>query len=435
MKKIIALVLAVIMLVSIVPVSAIAVGAKEAEQDKYLAGLADPTFTKTTANYDGYHFKVGTKAVWDCKLYTLSATVTKVNGNFAAFTIKFNSKVSEECTPIDGGWRGYHIYAFSNVESKEYSPSDTMTLIVNTAKIDPFSSSSAAGGMQFIKIRVEKHAYDDDVFPLYSGSTYFADIAKNRKVYPENAGSISEVYVEDTYALGYYVKPLYKINTNAIKVAYTAISFGTYAFPCHLYYRAKGAKTWAKKSFGAKKAWVLSGLKANTVYEIKPVCVIPFKDPETNESKYVLDLVCNPFYLTTAINQIPYLSAVKISGVKYGKKTIPAHWGNYSDGRVVWIPAETLNTCTYTLTLSMRAVPANAKGLYIKVGGAAYYLKGRKGTYSTRMTFQGKGNLKGKKIAAAIAYSSNTIGYAAVGIGSARTIHYRLRNEVTNYKK
>ena len=50
MKKIIALVLAVIMLVSIVPVSAIAVGAKEAEQDKYLAGLADPTFTKTTAN-------------------------------------------------------------------------------------------------------------------------------------------------------------------------------------------------------------------------------------------------------------------------------------------------------------------------------------------------------------------------------------------------
>ena len=430
MKKIIALVLAVIMLVSIVPVSAIAVGAKEAEKDKYLAGLADPTFTKTTANYDGYHFKVGTKAVWDCKLYTLSATVTKVNGNFAAFTIKFNSKVSEECTPIDGGWNGYHIYAISNVESKEYAPSDTMTLIVNTAKIDPFASSSAAGGMQFIKIRVEKNA-KDDFFPIYSSNPYFADIVKNRKVYPENAGYFTEVNVEDTYALGYYVKPLYKINTNTIKVSFNAISFGTYAFPCHLYYRAKGAKTWAKKSFGKGKSWVLTGLKPNTVYEIKPVCVIPFKDPETGESKYVLDLVCNPFYLTTAIKQIPYLAQVKVSKVKYGKQTIKGYWESDGD----WHPTETFNTATYTLTLKMKAVPVNVKGLVIKVGGATYYLKGRKGTYSTTMTFRAKGSVKGKKVAAVLAYSSNTIGYTAVGIGSARTIHYRLRNEVTNYKK
>ena len=429
MKRTISLILALIMLVSMIPVSAIAVGEEAYYEDMYLDGLADPAYTKTTSNYDGYHFVVGTKAVWDCKLYTLTATVTKVSGNYAAFSIKFNSKIPEKYLKVDGGWYGYHIYAISNYESKEYAPSEKMTLIVNTAAKDPFDTSSAAGGMQFIKFRVEKCG-KDDFFSSYSGS-YYNDIAKNRRVYPENAGYFTEVYIEDTYALGYYVKPAYKLNTNAIKVSFNAISFGTYAFPCHLYYRVKGAKTWAKKSFAKNKSWVLTGLKANTVYEIKPVCVVAFNDPETGKSGYTLDLVCNPFYLTTAIKQIPYLAGVKISGVKYGKKTIPGYWESDGD----WHPTETLNTCTYTITLSMRNVPANAKGLYIKVGGASYYLRGRKGTYSTKMTFQGRGNLKGKKIAASIAYSSNTIGYSAVGIGSARTINYRLRNEVTKYKK
>lgn len=422
MKKLVCLILAVIMIVGIIPISAVATS------DTLYKALADGNITKTTASYDGYHFVAGTKAVWDGSLYTLTATATKVNKSYVAFAVTCTSKLSTAYVPADG----YEVTVVTNYPDGFNSISgksgQTINFVVNTAARDPFDYTSAAGGMQFFKIRVEKTFITDTT---YSSNPYFADIVNSHEVYPGNSNYFSRVYVRDEHFLGYYVKPAYKINTNAIRVSQTAISLGINSYPLTVNYRIKGAKSWYKKSFAAGKNALLSGLKPNTVYQIQALCTTYYTDPESGVKKAVIDQVCNPFYLTTAINKVPYLAQVKVTNVKYGKQTIKGYWESDGD----WHPTETFNTATYTLTLKMRAVPANVKGLVIKVGGATYYLKGRKGTYTTRMTFRAKGSVKGKKVACVLAYSSNTIGYSAVGIGSARSISYKLANSATNYKK
>ena len=434
MKKVLSFILALIMLVSIVPVSAIAVSEKEYYQDLYLAGLADPSYTKTTENYNGYNFVVGTKAVWDCKLYTLSAKVTKLSGKIATFTIQFESKIPEKYTAVDGGWHGYHIIAVSNLQNLEYVPSDTMTLQVDTSKVDPFSTSAAAGGTQFIELRVEKNA-KDDYFPIYSSNQYFADIVKNRSTYPENAGYFTEVDICDSYALSYYIKPTYKLNTNSINVSQKAIALGIYGFDSVVQYRVKGAKKWAEKSFAKGKKVTISGLKANTVYELQLICKLPYTDRETGQKKYVMDIVGGKsFSLTTSINAKPQLKQVTISKVKYGKKTVNGYWEKRSDGGSKWHPSETFYTCSYTMTIKLKNVPKNVKGLYWKQGGAAYYAKGRKDTYTFKLYYQAKKQVKGMKLSTNLYYSSNTISGKAVGFSPAKGVSYKLKNATAKYK-
>lgn len=431
MKKLLSFVLALIMLVSIVPFSAFAVGETAYYQDKYLDGLADPSYTKNTEKYDGYHFVVGTKAVWDCKLYTLTAKVTKLAKNIATFEAAFESKIPEPYIELDSGWNGYHIIVNTNVKSYEFYYGDKMQFEVNTAKVDPFSTSCAGGGTQFIEIRIEKDS-KEDFFPIYLGNPYYDNIAKNRNIYPENAGYFTEVKLCDTYALAYYVKPTYKLNTNSIGVNQKAIALGKYGFDSIVKYKVRGAKKWAEKNFAKGKKVTISGLKANTIYELQLLCKLPYTDRETGKKMYVIDIVGGKsFSITTSINVKPQLTQVTISKVKYGKKTVKGYWEN---GNVKWHPAETFNTCSYTMTIKLKNVPKNVKGLYWKQGGAAYYAKGRKGTYTFKLYYQTKKAIKGLKLSANLYYVSNTIGGKAVGFSPARAVSYKLKNSTTKYK-
>ncbi len=428
MKKIICVLLAVIMFVSIIPFSAIAEGEEEYYNDKYLAALADSSYTRKIEKYDGYHFVVGTKAVWDCKLYTLSATVVSLSKNIATFSISFKSKIPEPYCTLEG-WYGYHIHASSNLDSNDFFPSDKKQLRVNVAKNDVFSESAAAGGMQFIKIRIEKTAKESNCFPLDPENKYTEDILKNRKT------DANGIYIEDTYALGYYVKPTYKWNLNTIKASAKAIALGTYAFNGVVYYKGSSDTAAKQKAVVKNKSIVLSGLKPGTPYSIKLVCKVPFTDPETKQKKYTMDIVGKVISVTTSLTSKPLLKQVKVYGVKYGKYTRKGYWETRSTGGYVWHPAETFYTAKYKVRVSLRNVPARAKGLYLKSGGYSAYQAGRKGTYTFSMTYQSKKSVKGKKLSCNLYYSSNTINKSAVGLSPARRITYRIKNSTVKYKK
>lgn len=417
------------MLLSIIPFSAMAVD----YEDLYLQGLADPTVTKNVENYDGYHFVKGTKATWDCKLYTLTATVTSLSGNIATFDIKFNSKIPKAYCTLDG-WYGYNIHVASNLDSgTDYFPSDSdsgkIKLRVNVAKNDIFSESAAAGGSQFIKIKVTKLAREDWWFPLDDKTPYRDEIVKNRQ------SDGSGVHIENTYALSYYVTPTYKVNVNTIKVSSKAIALGTYAFDGEVYYKCASDRAAKKQTIAKNKNIVLSGLKAGTPYSIRLVCKVPFTDPESGQKKYNMDYVGKAFSVTTSLTVKPSLSKVTVSKVKYGKKKVNGYWETRSGRKSVWHPAETFNTATYYVTVKLRNVPKNAKGLYLKVGSASYYISGRKGTYTYKLYYQAKKSVKGKKMACSLYYSSNTINKKAVGFSPGRAITYKIKNSSTNYKK
>ncbi|MBR3148875.1 MAG: hypothetical protein IKF64_01795 [Eubacterium sp.] len=401
----------------------------ETPEDYYanllLAGLADPTYKKTTANYDGYRIVTGTKAVWDCKLYTLTATATGVSGSIVTFNMTFNSKIPEKYTKVNGGWNGYHIKAVTNTDSKEFSPDQKMQFTVDTSKVDPFDTSCAAGGTQFVNIRVTKN--EKDAFPIYSSNPYFAGIQSKRDVYPKNSGSITEVNLEDNYYLSYYVKPDYKINANAISVSKNSIYLGNYGYESIIKYRAKGASNWNEKSFDKNTGINITGLKAGTTYEFQALCKVYYKNLETGQYKYDVDTAGGSFSLTTVINQKPKVTSVKVSKIKYGKKTIPAHWEYHSGSSPTWRKTQKLKTATYTITVKVKNVPKAAKGLRLKLGGAEYYAKGNKKTYKFKVTSYNAKKVKGIKVKGYFAWSSNNSGNYPFGVGPNKKTTYKIK--------
>lgn len=392
---------------------------EEEYKEKLLQGLADPSFKKTTTNYNGNTFVKGTKVVWDCKLYTLTATATAVSGKKVTFDVKFDTKIPYEYLQSDG-WHDYEITLYANGEWETYRPTDKMKFTVDTSKSDGYSDN-AATGMQYFRILVNKNERNS-VF-VYSSSPYYANIEKNRDIYP-GGGYFNEFWISDTYALGYSIGAGFKMNSNAYAITKNSITLGTYSFATKVNYRVKGARSWSSKTFAKNKAMKLTGLKANTVYEIQPFASITNTDPETGKKKSAYYAVSNAFTLTTSIASAPQVTSVKISGVKYGKQTINGYW--QSNG--IWHPTETFNTASYTITVTVKNVPKNAKGLRMKTGGAVYYTKGNKKTYTFKVTYRDKKKVKGKKISTSFSWSSNSIGSSPLGISPGKSASYKIKN-------
>lgn len=429
MKKALSIILALVMLLTAAPLTAFAAPDFES---KYFEGLADPLYTKTVDNYDGYHFVVGTKATWDCKLYTLVAEVTKMSGSIATFKVTFDSKIPYEYLQSDG-WHDYEVKAFANTQIGSYSfrpaSESGMTFTVDTAKNDNVDGSSAAGGAQFVKFEVLKNEHDN--FRLYTDNPYYKDIADFAQKSTRRSLSGLDQYIDDTWALSYYVTPDYHIYKNNYRVTKNSITLGTYAFESIVQYRVKGASSYKSKNFGKNKKMQLTGLKAGTTYQMNVICKVPFTSPEPKEDGisvqkgYVADLVAGPFTLTTSLTSKPKVTSVKISKFKNGKKKkISGYWESDGD----WHPTETFNTATYTMTVKVKSVPKNAKGLRLKIGGSTYYAKGNKKTYTFKLYYQDKKKIKGKKMKANFAWSTNTIGKSPLGIGPAKTVNYKIKN-------
>ena len=192
MKKSLSLIFALIMLISAIPFSAYA-GVDY--QDLIYQGLADPATTKTTENYDGYNLVAGSKCTWDCKLYNLTASVSKVEGKKITISFNFTSKIPKAYIEDADGWDGYEIcvgpYTFFPGEKKQFS--------------FVWDTSEPEEGMNFLKIRINNHARN--AFTINSSNSYYEAIKKNRRCYPENSSYINEVYVEDICALSFYNKP------------------------------------------------------------------------------------------------------------------------------------------------------------------------------------------------------------------------------------
>ena len=436
MKKSLSLILALIMLLSAVPFTAYADDATDYYKDQYFQGLADPLYTKTTENYDGYKFTVGTKATWDCKLYTLTAKVTKVSGSIATFILTFNTKIPYKYL-LSGATYGYEVKAFANTQIGSYSfyPSDSqssMAFTVDTSKVDSIGSS-VAGGMQFVKFEVSK--YERNNYLLYGENPYYNDIATfASKSKRRDIQGTMEQWIDDEWALGYYVTPDYHIYKNNYRITKSSITLGTYAFDSVLQYRKKGASKYTDKNIAQHKKMAISGLKAGTTYQLWPLCKIWFESPEPKvedgispQKGYTLDQAASPFYLTTSLTSKPPVKSVKISNIKYGKKTIPAHWEDHANSASVWIKEQKLNTANYKITVKVKKAPKKAKGLVMTIGGSSYYAKGRKKTYTFKVMYQDKKSVKGKKLTARFAWSSNTVAGSPLGIGPAKAKSYKIK--------
>ncbi|MBR3737349.1 MAG: hypothetical protein IKN26_01300 [Eubacterium sp.] len=433
MKKSLSIILALIMLLTAAPLTVFADSDAEYYKNKYFEGLADPTYTKKTENYDGYHLVKGTKATWDCKLYTLSAKVTGVSGSKATINVTFNSKIPYEYLQ-KGALYDYEVKAFSNTQTGSYSfyPSEksSMTFTVDTSKKDNLSGSSAAGGLQFVKFEVLK--YEHAHYYLYGDNPYYSAIADFAK--KSDRRSIEGTYdqrIDDTWALSYYVTPDYHIYKNNYKITKDSITLGTYAFESIVQYRKKGASSYKQKTFKKSKKMYLSSLKAGTTYQIHPLCKVYFTSPEPKtdgisvQKGYILDQVASPFYLTTSLSSKPKVTSVKVSKFKNGKKkTIPGYWESDGD----WHPTETFNTATYTMTVKVKSPPSRAKGLVLKIGGSTYYATGNKKTYTFKLYYQDKKKISGKKMKANFYWSSNTISKSPLGLSPAKSASYKIKN-------
>ena len=169
----------------------------------------------------------------------------------------------------------------------------------------------------------------------------------------------------------------------------------------------------------------LTGLKAETTYDIHVLCKVYFTDPETNEKKYTVDQVTGIFNLTTLIKSKPAVTSIKVSKFKNGKKkTISGYWESDGD----WHPTETFNTATYTVTVKVKSVPKKAKGLVLKVGGSTYYAKGNKKSYTFKLYYQDTKKISGKKMKASLSWSSNNIGKSYLGLSPAKSASYKIKN-------
>ena len=161
------------------------------------------------------------------------------------------------------------------------------------------------------------------------------------------------------------------------------------------------------------------------------LCKISYTDPETGKNATATEQVGDTLKITTVIKSKPQVTSVKISKIKYGTKKIDGYWESDGD----WHPSEKLNTAKYTATVKVKNVPKNAKGLVMKIGGATYYAKGSKGTYTFKnMTYQDTKKLKGKKLTAKFSYASNIINKSPVGIGPAKSVTYKLKKGTTKVK-
>ncbi len=430
MKKSLSIFLAIIMLLSAIPVSVYA-NDEEADfyEEEFIRGLSDPTFDKTTSNYDGYHFVKGTKAVWACALYKITATATSVSGSKVTFNVTFTSQIPDKYMhPVNWDCSDYEIMLYANGAWETYNPGETMSVTVDTSKNDGLSTSSTTG-MQFLRITVKKH--ERNTISVPTSSRYFEGIKKNREVGYGAGGAITEFWLEDVYALGYYMSPDFAIHKNNYVVTKNSITLGTYAFESIVQYRLKGASAWKKKNFAKNAKMYLSGLKTATVYEIQVLCKVYFTDPETKIKQYTIDRVAGPFYLTTSITSKPKVTSVKVSKFKKGKKkTIPGYWESDGD----WHPTETFNTATYTITVKVKKVPKNVARRVLKIGGTTYYAKGKKKTYTFKLYYQDKKKIKGKKIKAGFSWSANSVGKSPLGLSPGKTVSYRIKNGTTKYK-
>ncbi len=405
MKKTLSIMMAVIMLITIIPAS---VFAGTDYKDLLLQGLADPTAKKATEKYDGYKFVKGSKITWDCKLYTLTAKVSKVSGSDVTFDINFSSKIPS-----------------SYMGSAEYYIDIGTSYFKQGAKMQyTLDTSEAHEGMNFLKIKVEKREILSEY--LYSDSKYYQAIRKNRETHPDSTNYIDTCWIEDVYYLSYYDKPDVNLNTDYFKVSKKSISLGKYTFATVILHRKKGEKKWKETAFAANKEIVFKGLKPGTVYEFTPLFSLPFDDPETGQKKKVVDKLGKPFYLVTVFNKKPKISSVKVTKIKFGKRNMAGYWETHSDGRLAWHPAETFNTATYTVKVKVKNAPKGIKGLYMKSGSVGYFKKGKK-TYTFKMYYQDKKSLKGKKMSFKFAYASNSFGNKAIGIGPSKTVKYKLK--------
>ena len=410
MKKLLSILVAIVMLFSVMPVTIYA-DSKDYQyyQDLFCQGLADPTFKKTTKNYDGYKFVAGSEVSWDCILYTLTAKVTKVSGNNVTFNVIFNSKIPGDAIDLDA----YRI----SIGTKTFNFGENMQYTLDT--------SDAHEGMNFLKLKVEKH--EKNTFVMYSTSKYYEAIRKNRETAPKTTDYIDEYWLEDVYYVSYYKKPDLSLNSSYYKVTKNSISLGTYTFNTIIKYRKKGEKKWKDKSFAANKKISFTGLKAGTVYEFTPLFSLPFDDPESGQKKMVVDTLGKPFYLVTVFNKKPKISSVKITKIKFKKRKMDGYWEKHSDGRSVWHSSETFNTASYTVKIKVKKAPKNVKGLYVKCNNVSYFVKGKKSTYTLKLYYQDRKKLKGKKMTFRFGYASNSFNNSPIGIGPLKKMKYKLK--------
>ena len=409
MKKALSIILTMAMIVTAFPMS-LQAGTGQSDQDLFFEGLANPKATQTTKNYDGYKFVVGSKSTWDCKLYTLTATASKISGTKVTFDVTFKNKISESYAKtsdysVDVGWK-----TFKANEKIQY----TLDL------------EEAHEGMNFLKLKVNRH--ERNKFTIYPSNQYYDAIRKNRKVAPEGVNYIDEYWLEDVYALSYYKRPDLYLNTNYFQVKSKSISLGTYTFKTIVYYKAKTDKKWKQKTFKMNQKIQFKGLKAGKTYYFRALFALPYEDPIDGKKKEVVDSLQDTFYLTTIINKKPKVASVKISKAKFGRKKIDGYWETHADSRSVWHRSETMNTATYTVKVKLKNVPKDIRGLYLKSNNASYFQKGKKKTYTFKMYYQDRKKLKGKKMTFQFAYASNAFNNKPVGIGPYKKVKYKLKN-------
>jgi len=373
MKKLLSMLLATIMIVCALPISA------HAATTQNLVSPTGVSFTKTTDKYDGFNFVQGTTATWTTREYSLKATATSVSGSKVTFAVTFNPNVEAN----------YQIRCVANGFGDTFNATDNITYTVDTdPEVDPGRYQSE---VQFIQ------------FKVINGSQ------------------------EDVYALMYLVTKDAKFEDSTIKVGKTSVSFPAQGYDSIVQYRVKGAKEWkSKKSFSRGSTLNITGLKAGTSYEFLPLFKYVYDNPETGKKEAVVDYALHGYKyysITTAIDKKPQVTSVKIGKIKYGKQTINGYWESDGD----WHPTETFNTATYTMTVKVKNVPKNAKGLYLKIGGSTYYAKGKKTTYTFKnMTYRDR-VVKGKQLKATFAYSSNSVGNNPLGLGPSKTVKYKLK--------
>lgn len=366
-------------------------------------------------NYDGETLSLGTQFVYQRPLYTMFLSVKGSEGSTVQFHVeilpKFANNINYNGIEKDGpGYvEGVDYYLDSYYYVGEYGETYRSD-VPHNAQDANFSVdfSNLAFGCNYLKLRLRQ------------------DVSGECKV----SGLDEEYVTEEPFCFNYPVGGSV-LTANSAASTKDSISFGkmdtiTNNVTEHgmvIQYRKKGDSSWSKKTFLSGSTMKISGLKANTVYEWNAQMYLKSIRHDNGEETTMWSPATNTFTVRTADKNKPAVKSYKISGIKYQKHQIDAHWESTGSG-FKWVKTKTWYTTEYTMKITFKSVPKGVCGYWLNKGTYAgtslVKVKGK--TITVKCSTNGKS--KGKKTSIYLESCTNTNG---TGRGPALKYTYTIK--------
>lgn len=368
----------------------------------------------TAENYDGENLSLSTQFVYQRPLYTVFLSVKGAEGSTVQFHVEILPKYANNINDngIEKGGPGYvegvdyclDGYYYVGEHGETYSSDVPLNAQDANFSVD---FSNLAFGCNYLKLRLRQ------------------DVSGECKV----SGLDEEYVTEEPFCFNVVVGSSLLTANNAASTK-DSISFGKLAVLSEnvtengivIQYRKKGDSSWSEKTFTGGSTMKISGLSANTAYEWRAQMYLKSKRHDNGNETTMWSPATSTFTVRTADKNKPAVKSYKISGIKYQKHQIDAHWESTGNG-YKWVKTQTWYTTEYTMKITFKSVPKGVCGYWLDKGtnASSSLVKVKGKTITVKCSTKGKA--KGKKTSIYLESCTNANG---TGRGPALKFSYKI---------